>query len=144
MVRPREEGLFNLKTLIKESQVYHLLEPLSIPGAGEDVFPSEFDVIVGKGFHFINNNKNVLQVLIMSLIIDGEEVDAATKGKEVSKVNATELSRMVILRINEESNGEGSSGSDKCNAINIDDDNKEEAGANRGKTGVLQDNVVKE
>ncbi|GJY89409.1 reverse transcriptase domain-containing protein [Tanacetum coccineum] len=120
-------------------------------GAREDVFPSEFDVIVGKGFHFINNNKNVLQVLIMSLIIDGEEVDATTKGKEVSKVNATELRRQLLrwdiiddlkLRINEESNGEGSSGSDKCNAINIDDDNKEEEGANRGKTGVLQDNVV--
>ncbi|GJY88879.1 hypothetical protein Tco_0503507 [Tanacetum coccineum] len=67
---------------------------------------------------------------------DEEDVEVTTKGRQVSKLNSTEYgARNIMVKKAQE---------EESNAINIDDDNKEEEGANRGKTGVLQDNVVKE
>nr|GEX72994.1 hypothetical protein [Tanacetum cinerariifolium] len=48
------------------------------------------------------------------------------------------------LRMNEDSNGEGSLGSAKRNAINLNDEKEEEAGAKRGKTSMVHDIVERE
>ncbi|GKB40914.1 replication protein A 70 kDa DNA-binding subunit B, partial [Tanacetum coccineum] len=144
-----DTGLTSL--VLFDDMVHKLLDEMSCwkmmehyLGAREDIFPDEFNVIV-EGF----------------MIQGDEDVKVTTKAKEVAKVNANETEQFIRdtrsrqmdwkdyfkdlkLRINKDSNGEGSSGGGKRNVINLDDDNEEEMGAKRGKTIVVQENVEKE